>query len=425
MVFFVVALLSAASCQLHAVPVHAETVEERRAALQAQLNAIESDIANQRGVLSDKQKERASLERDISVLNGKISIAQKEIKARDVMIQQLQNDIGDKETAISATNARVQESEQSVAELLRRANELDELSLPVLVLSDSISAVFRDMDTFQTLQVSLKQTIQQLTNLKADLSARKDALVGQQGEQEDLRRIQVVEKQAIQRRQGEKNQLLTTTKGQEKAYQALIANKEKQAAQIRAALFQLRDSSSIRFDLALQYAQEASKLTGVRPAVILGIIAEESNLGENVGTGTWTVDMKAPRDTEPFKVICAELGLDPNKMPVSKKPWYGWGGAMGPAQFIPSTWAQYKTRIAKISGQNPPNPWDARTAIFAAAMLMADNGADGGTRATERLAALRYLAGWANAGKAAYAFYGNDVMDLADKFQQQIDILGG
>jgi membrane-bound lytic murein transglycosylase B len=98
---------------------------------------------------------------------------------------------------------------------------------------------------------------------------------------------------------------------------------------------------------------------------------------------------------------------------------------MGPAQFIPSTWAQYKTRIAKISGQNPPNPWDARTAIFAAAMLMADNGADGGTRATERLAALRYLAGWANAGKAAYAFYGNDVMDLADKFQQQIDILGG
>ena len=43
----------------------------------------------------------------------------------------------------------------------------------------------------------------------------------------------------------------------------------------------------------------------------------------------------------------------------------------------------------------------------------------------ERLAALRYLAGWANATKPAYAFYGNEVMDLADKWQKQIDILEG
>ena len=135
--------------------------------------------------------------------------------------------------------------------------------------------------------------------------------------------------------------------------------------------------------------------------------------------------MKNPRDTEPFKLICAELGLDPNKMPVSKRPSYGWGGAMGPAQFIPSTWILYKDRIASMSGQNPPSPWDARTAIFATALLMKDNGANGGTRASERLAALRYLAGWGNAGKRAYAFYGDDVIEFADEYQSQIDIIGG
>ena len=98
---------------------------------------------------------------------------------------------------------------------------------------------------------------------------------------------------------------------------------------------------------------------------------------------------------------------------------------MGPAQFIPSTWVLYKDRIAKMTGQNPPNPWSPRTAVFATAILMMDNGADAGTKASERLAALRYLAGWKNASKAAYAFYGDDVMDLAAKFQSQIDILGG
>lgn len=406
-------------------PAHAETLEERRARLQNELAAIETDIAANRGVLTVKQKEHASLERDISVLTSQITIAQKEIRARDLTIQKLNDDISDKESSIANVDKRVAMSEASVAELLRRAREVDDVSLPALVLSDSISDAFHDMDVYGTLQNSLHESFAKLAALRSDLASRKAALEDTQSEQEDMRRIQLVEKQAIERRNLEKKQILTVTKGQESIYKTLIADKEKQAAQIRAALFDLRDSGAIRFDVALKYAKEASAATGVRPAVILGIIAEESNLGENVGKGTWTVDMKSPRDTEPFKAICAALGLDPNKMPVSKKPWYGWGGAMGPAQFIPSTWVLYQDRIAKITGQNPANPWDARTAIFAAALLMKDNGANGGTRASERLGALRYLAGWANASKKAYAFYGNDVMDLADKFQAQIDILGG
>ena len=98
---------------------------------------------------------------------------------------------------------------------------------------------------------------------------------------------------------------------------------------------------------------------------------------------------------------------------------------MGPAQFIPSTWKLYQDRITQATGQTPPNPWDPRTATFAAGILMMDNGADAQTPYAEKLAALRYLAGWKNATKSAYAFYGNDVMELATQFQSQIDILGG
>jgi len=156
---------------------------------------------------------------------------------------------------------------------------------------------------------------------------------------------------------------------------------------------------------------------------LLGIITEESNLGENVGTGNWRTDMHPTRDQPVFATIVAELGLDPDKMPVSKKPWYGWGGAMGPAQFIPSTWILYKDRIADLTGHNPPNPWDPYDAFMASGILLKDNGGAGGNAAKERLAALRYLAGWTNATKKAYAFYGDDVMALAAKYQQQIDIL--
>jgi len=97
---------------------------------------------------------------------------------------------------------------------------------------------------------------------------------------------------------------------------------------------------------------------------------------------------------------------------------------MGPAQFIPSTWMLYKNRLANVTGQNPPDPWSARTAIFATALLMADNGADGGTLAAERKAALKYFAG-SNWNKPANAIYGTRVMEYAESYQADINILDG
>jgi hypothetical protein len=61
---------------------------------------------------------------------------------------------------------------------------------------------------------------------------------------------------------------------------------------------------------------------------------------------------------------------------------------------------------------------------MASADLLNDNGASAGGYNAERLAALRYFAGWANATKPAYAFYGDDVMGFAIEYQELIDILG-
>lgn len=402
-----------------------ETLEGRRARLENQLAEIERDISEKRGVLSEKQKERTSLERDIAILDDEIAVAQQQIKHRDLTISKLRDDISVKKTAIGSVDKKVSRSEQSLAQLIRRTREIDDTSFAEILLSGSLSELFQDIDNFELLQKELDQSFDEMAALRADLSQRKEVLEDKQGEEEQLRRIQILEKQAIEKREKEKQQILTVTKGQEKAYQELIAERERQAAVIRSALFELRDTKAISFGNAYQFAKEASEKTGVRPALVLAILREETNLGENIGTGNWKRDMHPTRDQPVFEQITRELGLDPNSMSVSKKPSYGWGGAMGPAQFIPSTWIQYKDRIARATGENPPNPWTPRTAIFASSILMADNGADSGTREAERLAALRYFAGWTNAKKAAYAFYGDDVMDFADEYQKDINILEG
>ena len=117
--------------------------------------------------------------------------------------------------------------------------------------------------------------------------------------------------------------MLKITEGVEKGYQAIMALKQKDAATIRSQLFLLSGSPSISFEKALEYANLVWKILKVRPAFLLGVIREESNLGANVGKGNWKEDLshsKCAKQREAFVQITSELGLDPDLLPVSKKP---------------------------------------------------------------------------------------------------------
>jgi len=122
------------------------------------------------------------------------------------------------------------------------------------------------------------------------------------------------------------------------------------------------------------------------------------------------------------------LGFNPDTQAISC-PWIrrgtrvGWGGAMGPAQFIPSTWVAYKDRVAAHLGE-PASPWNIRDAFLAAAVKLQSHGADAQTYDTEWKAAMVYFAG-GNWWKSAYAWYGNQVLSRAAEIQKDIDILEG
>lgn len=407
-----------------AVAALSANIESRRAELEAELADLEKAIDAQRTILESKQRERVSLERDVAILDAEIEKARLSIRARNITISELERDISGKEKVIDSLLGEIEREKQSLAQLVRKRNEIDSYSFIEIVLENrDLSDVFADLDSFEFVSRELNKSIAQITETKSDTEVEKQSLEDKRVEEIELRHIQELQKRRIEERESEKAKLLKTTRGEEEGYQKVLKAQEKSAAQIRAALFQLRDTAAIPFGKALELAERAYEKTGVRPAFLLGIIAEESNLGENVGTGTWTVDMHPTRDRPIFKDITSRLGLDPDRMPVSKKPWYGWGGAMGPAQFIPSTWILFEDKVARLTGHNPPNPWMTEDAFMASALLLKDNGASKGTYQAERLAALRYLAGWKNASKPAYAFYGDDVMALAAKYQDMINAL--
>lgn len=420
-------------------PVLAQSAPDR-AALQAQLDQIEKDIAANQGSLVTLQKQRTTLERDIAILDNKIRTAQLQIKQTDLALRQLKSGIADKQAGIAQVDSNVAKGQASLAQILRRTREIDETPIATLILSSkSISDTFKEIDSFQSVQSSLHDAFEKMAALRTDLSDRKAALESQQEEAQTVRTAQVLAKLAVQNDEKQKQNILSATKGQEKSYQSLIADKQKQAAAIRAALFDLRDTGAIPFGTAYQYAKEASAGTGVSAALILAILTQESDLGTNIGscyvtnlsTGSgvgkntgraFANVMKAPRDTDPFEAITSAVGRDWTKTAVSCPQSVGYGGAMGPAQFIPSTWMLYKSRLGLLTGESMPDPWNPRTAIFATALLMKDNGGAGGTRTAERRAALKYFAG-SNWAKASSAPYGDSVMELRDNIQANINII--
>jgi len=431
-----------------------EDVVARRAQLERDLAALEAEINNQTVFLEAKQNERVSLERDVAILDAQIEKAQLSIRARDLGIQKLTSDIGSKSSTITALDEKLVRERQSLANILRKTNEIDGHTLVEFVLaSKDVSDFFADIDSFASIKASLRESFVEIEDTKAVTADERSALEVRRSEEQELRTLQVLERKKIEEQERERSEILRITKGEEAVYQQLISSIEKTAAQIRAELFTLRDSAAIPFGEALEYANRASEETGVRAALILGILKQETKLGEYLGTGTYTVDMHPSRDVPVFLKITEALGLDPRQMPVSKQPGYGWGGAMGPAQFIPSTWACFggfvqsatgkcnpikgsyagpweydasKDRIRQLLGKNSPgNPWENQDAFMASALLLKDNGAARGTYASERLAALRYFAGWGNAEKPAYAFYGDGVMGFAEEFQGLINQLGG
>lgn len=411
------------------------TVEERKKNLETELAKVEAEIAVQAELLKTKRKETASIERDIAILNAQIKQAQLEIKARSLAISTISKDIGTKEKTILTLEEDLAVRREYLKRLLQNSQEYESSSLPeVLLGNEQFSDFYSVVDSLQTVQTDIRDSMDVIRGTKAKTQVEKQSLEEKKVSEASAKLEIESKKQEVETHEKNKQGILTVSKSQEAAYAKVLAERRQRAADIRSALFSLRDSSAIPFGKALEYANSASAKTGIRPAFLLAILTQETNLGKNIGTCNrpgdpvskqWKAIMPGPgdnskRDDETVYLrITKALGLDPTSMPLSCPMGNGWGGAMGPSQFIPTTWAAYESKIAAATGHNPPNPWEPEDAFMASAIYLSELGASKQTFAAEREAALRYYAG-GNWSKPANAFYGDSVMKIATNIQQNM-----
>lgn len=422
-----------------AIIVAQELSGEERAQLERQLADLEREMKKTQATIDSLSAEGASLQRDIAILDGEIKKAKLQVRTTETEIKALSAGITIHSRTIGTLSEKMTREQESLAQILRQTDAIDDVSLVEAVLSTGdLSDVFGDLDTFASIKQAMRVSFEELRDTRLATEVEKSGLEDQRTDQEILRSALILDQKKVQAKEAEKRALLAQTKGQESQYRSLKSSQEQTAAQIRAKLFPLRDTSGIQFGQAVEYAKTASRITGVRPAMILAILSQESDLGKNVGqclitsletgdgkgknTGTpFPGTMKVPRDTVPFARLMKAAGRDPFNTPISCPLPGGYGGAMGPTQFIPSTWEMYEGRIKGALGVGAADPWNALHAITATGLYLADGGAAGGSYIAEHTSAAKYYAGgnWATSGQG----YANSVMAKAAAFQKDIDFL--
>ena len=427
---------------------HAQTAPSTaatQAALRAELAQVEADEAAALIQLQSAQNQSASLKKDINVLTAQINAAQLKIKQENLIIQTLGQNISQKQSNINTLGSQIDQGHQILAEILVKINETGDVTTPEIILgSNSLSQAMSNFDDFASVQQALAVTFDKLRSDEAQNQSEKNQLTDQQNKEMDAKEIIQEQQATIQQAENQKKQLLTVSKENESAYGDLVTQKQQKAAQIRAALFNLAGTSAISFGDALSYANTVYKVTGVPQAFLLAILTQETGIGKNVGTCylTNTGDgsgvnakngnvvanvMKPSRDVQPFISIISSLGLDYKSMPVSCPQSIGYGGAMGPAQFIASTWTLLINRVKAALGiSTAPNPWHPLDAFMASALYLADLGADSTSYTAQKNAACKYYSGHSCGYITGATSYGNSVMALANTIQTtEIDPLEG
>ena len=356
----------------------AEIDPQQQAQLERELAAVNEEINQLNGTITGLKSEGQSLDRDIKLLNANINKANLNIKAKNLQIAKLGDGIKEKTRTVRTLGERIERERQSLAQLIRKTNELDQASFAEMMLSnEDLSDFFLDLDSFDAIRAGLKNSSDTLKSARTENEAAQKALEERQSAEVDAKADLEANKRQVQANEQEKKRLLSITKNKENEYSKVLSDRQKRASEIRAALFALRDSGEIPFGRALDYANVVSAKTGIRPAFLLAVFQQESSFGKNQGSCTLkdastgagigvnsgrTLErvMNPTRDVPIFLKITQKLGRDPYNTRVSCPQEIGWGGAMGAAQFIPSTWALFEDRITRALGTSVADPWTAR-----------------------------------------------------------------
>jgi peptidoglycan hydrolase CwlO-like protein len=416
--------------------------DEQRKQLEDQLTSLETQISQYQDTIVQYQGQGKSLESEIKKINAKIASLNLQVKATTLSLKKLDAEIADNKSQIKTTESDIEKNKRVLSYTLQSIYSGGDTSMVEVFLKNfAISDFFDDMKNLTDVQDNLRQALEKVTDLKDQLIDEQTQLSLQKKDADALKAYQLSQAKVVANTKKEKADLLTATKGQESKYQDLLKQTQKTAAEIRSQIFKLLGGGELPFGDAVKIAQLAEKATGVRAAFILAILTQESGVNSVIGANLGKCYYNTPRKNASgtvmsnsqkpaFLAILADLKIDPDKTPVSCPIASdgAYGGAMGPAQFMPVTWQLYDDAVSEITSNVPASPFNNADAFTATSLYLKGGLASCKTIyktifSQENCAAAKYYAGGKWKSYMSVGRYGYRVAQRAEDFADEIDIL--
>lgn len=358
----------------------------------------------------------SNIQEDINKYNKKLQVAQQELAG-------LQSQLYKNQTKINAIKNLIS---QITSDIFRKEAELKDLNNQAVVNKNMLSEYIRQIyfvdqeDPLVLLAISKK-------NL-SDFSANFDGIIGVKAKIiASLETINNTKDQVEQAKidlanlQKSNAQALSSQQVQQAVITNNVEDTQATIEELQAKLNKLRSTlssflgESYTMDDVISAVKSAEKKTGVRKEFLFAMLDKETDLGRFTGGCNYKKSKMGSANEKIFKSVCDELGYDYNKMKVSCPLSYGIGGAMGVAQFMPTTWVGYKSKISAVTGNSPADPWNLKDGIMGMALKLKAAGA--GSKSGEYKAAATYYCG-GNIARTVCKNYANSVISWSKGYDE-------
>ncbi|MFO7807230.1 MAG: hypothetical protein R6V40_02280 [Candidatus Moraniibacteriota bacterium] len=342
------------------------------------LKELEEKAEELREEINETEGEKKEKENQLRQINLRIYNLKIEIQKIQEEIDEYEEEINDKKKSIKKLEQSIEFSRSVLSEYLRHFRKgASEVGLVSLNSQKNLGDYFRTIESYENLQKKISETLDKIRRDKFEIEDNKKKIEEKKEKKERVYSAQEQQKSILKQQESQKKIAVEEKQEEISEKRDSLSEVRKEIGKIKRKLNVFLDDDFSIEDL-VEAVKDAEDETGARKEFIFAMLDKETDLGRFTG-GCYYDEVKdnmKNKDRDEFKDIMDDLGYDKDEKKLSCWPGFGYGGAMGIAQFMPTTWAGYKDKISEMTGNDPANPWRLEDGVMGMAIKLKEAGAD-------------------------------------------------
>ncbi len=208
-----------------AAPAFADEIDDQLAAKKDSLKQMGQEINQLRNTIAQKQKEIGSLNGQLSIIDSRVNLIQLQIRSTQMDIEKTTMEVDKTEKEIKEKADEISKQKELMGNVIREIY-IDKGSsnlVSIVVESKNFSELVEKTEYLSRIRTKLKETVDKLNVLKAELEQRKADLETKVESLGQLKSDKEVEEAGLEDQKYAKARIIETTHGQESAFKALLA----------------------------------------------------------------------------------------------------------------------------------------------------------------------------------------------------------